>query len=334
MVRLRHPPLADQSWLRPMAHILALGAIVACRAPVPPERSPPDDRPPVGRSALTIAMPEGVRSVVLNVPSAPPRSFGRSLPHPLLLLLHGSNGDGRAIEDESGMDSIADRHGVVVAYPDGIQSLLGHATADWNAGECCGYAQRHDVDDVAFLRRVIDELSARLPIDQSRIYVAGFSDGGRMAYRAGCEMSDRIAAIGVVSGSLVTRACHPVRVPALVAIHGAADDEVPIDEPLPDAFSPAGPERAERLSPSLRAWARLAGCGRFVERRAATAVRAGEFEGCDHAPVMLYTIEGGTHRWPDARLTLSADGNASGTLLRFLLRQRAPNPGQVGPLTR
>jgi polyhydroxybutyrate depolymerase len=271
---------------------------------------------------------------VLSVPPAPPRSFGRSRPYPLLLLLHGSNGDGRAIEEESGMDAIADRDGVVVAYPDGIQGLLGRASADWNAGECCGYAQRHDVDDVAFLQRVIDDLSARLPIDQSRIYVAGFSDGGRMAYRAGCEMSGRIAAIGVVSGSLVTRACHPVRAPALVAIHGTADDEVPIDAPLPDAFSPAGPEGAERLSPSVRAWARLARCGRFVERRATTAVRVGVFEGCDHAAVMLYTIEGGAHRWPDARMTLSADGNASGTLLRFLLRQRAPNPGQVGPLTR
>lgn len=244
--------------------------------------------------------------------------------YPLLLLLHGSNSEGSVIEEQSAMDSVADRYHVVVAYPDGARSLFGRATADWNAGECCGYAMRRQVDDVGFLRAIIENLSGRMSIDESRVYVGGFSDGGRMAYRAACELGDRVAAIAVVSGSLQVGDCHPSRSVSLIAIHGTADDEVPYADELPGGVGLAGPPGAGAAPPSVRYWSRLDGCASYVEQRLATRVVRGDFGGCVGSAVSVVTLEGGTHGWPDA--PPSVDGAdvmhqlaASELILRFLL---------------
>ena len=77
---------------------------------------------------------------------------------------------------------------------------------------------------------VIDRVSKQLPVDQKRIYIAGFSDGGRMAYHAACQLSSTIAAIGVVSGSLLDDHCEPTKSVAVLAVHGTDDDEVPYDD--------------------------------------------------------------------------------------------------------
>ena len=54
------------------------------------------------------------------------------------------------------MDSVSERHHMIVAYPDGTRSILGKISADWNSGECCGYAARKQIDDMSFLRQLDD----------------------------------------------------------------------------------------------------------------------------------------------------------------------------------
>jgi polyhydroxybutyrate depolymerase len=247
---------------------------------------------------------------------------------PLLIVLHGSGSDGAEIAGLLEIDALADRVGVVVAYPDGVRGRFFGRTSDWNAGDCCGYASRHGVDDVGMLRALIDELQARLPIDRQRVYVAGFSDGGRMAYRAACELSDRVAAIGVVAGSLRVADCRPAYPVSLVAIHGTLDDEVPYDEKLPDGGDSAAIARNHHLPPSLRFWGALSGCSSYAQYALSAHVTMGTFGGCRGNEVMLYSIVGGAHGWPHAA---SAVGSAaapmeslagSNVVLYFLLRHR------------
>ena len=116
-------------------------------------------------------------------------------------------------------------------------------------------AASRDVDDIGFLRAVIDELTRRLPIDTTRIYVVGFSDGGRMAYRAACELSSQIAAVGVVSGSVEDPDCHPAVPVSLIAFHGTADREVPYDDSLTSVRWPQSIPAASSAPPSVRFWA-------------------------------------------------------------------------------
>ena len=277
-------------------------------------------RPARGTSVQAVATSDGVRRFVLHVP----KESGTQAAYPLLLLLHGSNSEGSVIEEQSAMDSVADRYQVVVAYPDGARSIFGRATADWNAGDCCGYAMRKGIDDVGFLRAIIENLSGRLPIDQRRVYAGGFSDGGRMAYRAACDLGDRLAAIAVVSGSLQLGGCHPSRPVSLIAIHGTADDEVPYADEVPGSVRMSGPPGASAVPPSVRYWSRLDGCTSYAERRLAVRVVRGDFGGCVGGAVSVVTLDGGTHGWPDA--SSSTDGAAamhqlaaSELILRFLL---------------
>ena len=78
----------------------------------------------------------------------------------------------------------------------------------WNAGGCCGDATDEKQDDIAFLRRLVDYVSYDITkhhnfeVDEKRIYVTGISNGGFMAHRVACEMSDIIAAAAPVAGPL------------------------------------------------------------------------------------------------------------------------------------
>src|SRR5207248_5697071 len=109
----------------------------------------------------------------------------------------------------------------LVAYPQGTGS-----PSDWNAGSCCGDPVNAGTDDIAFIKAVIADISTRLRVDKKRIYVAGFSDGARMAYRVACEMSTQIAAVAAASGSLVTSNCNPTPLMRLIAFNGTADPSV------------------------------------------------------------------------------------------------------------
>src|SRR5262249_16066501 len=90
------------------------------------------------------------------------------------------------------------------------------------------------VDDVAFIAALIDHIEATDQIDPNRVYVTGFSRGGMMSYRLGCELGSRIAAIAPVAGNMATfdgsarnTRCMPVRPVSVLAIQGTADARVP-----------------------------------------------------------------------------------------------------------
>lgn len=236
------------------------------------------------------------RTFLLHVPPSRPRRFGLARAYPLVIVLHGSGASGATARRQSGMDSIADAAHFLVAYPDATTGTLGLG-ADWNAGECCGAAHDGKVDDVGFMRALVGALSREMPVDRRRVYVAGFSDGARMAYRVACELSARVAAVAVVSGSLVDAACAPRRPVPLIAFHGTADDEVPYRD---SSFSTAAgmpPRGASGLPPSVVFWATIDRCRSVQATRYAPHVMLTRFVGCV-ADVNLYSLDGGGHVWP------------------------------------
>lgn len=226
---------------------------------------------------------------------------GITLPWPMVIVLHGSSGDAAAIEHQSGMDSLADAQRFLVAYPNGTGGAFDLYPSDWNAGNCCGAANRDGIDDLGFISQLISTIAAHVPLDAHRIYVAGFSAGGYMAYHAGCQLSPLIAAVGVVEGALADDSCNPAKAVPLFAVHGTDDPEVAFDEPAPDPPG-AVPPLAAPLPPSVQYWAAMNGCAaktaKAVPKNVSAHVQSLTLTACTKADVTFYTIIGGTHGWP------------------------------------
>ncbi len=264
------------------------------------------------------------RTFLLHVPTTPRRNrLGVAVGYPIVIVLHGSGADGETVQMQSRMDPVADSLHFLVAYPNGVSGFFGMG-ADWNAGKCCGNAARNNVDDLAFLRGTVDDVAKHLPVDRRRIYVAGFSDGGRMAYRVACDASTMVAAVGVVAGSVVDDTCTPARPVPLIAFHGTDDREVAYAEP-PEARARSPLLVTPDVPPSVRYWATANRCQHALTRRESPHVTRVQFAGCG-ADVAFYAVDGGGHAWPGGAKD-GADGveptrelDATSAMITFFFR--------------
>ncbi len=206
----------------------ATSAVPAAAAPAPPAQSADTvHRLPSGR---TYQLHADVRL------SPTFRGTGR----PLVILLHGLLNTPENMREMSGADPFADTHGFAVAYGVGVHEA-------WNAGGCCGQAT---TDDVGYLRQLVDDAASHTPVDRSRVYVWGFSNGAMLAARVACEAPDLVAAVGMVGGqAMVSCPTVPVR---LLHIHGTADTTVPWHGGWSDYLKmnlPDGETEATRFAP-------------------------------------------------------------------------------------
>ena len=87
----------------------------------------------------------------------------------------------------------------------------------------------NDVDDVKFTRALLDDLPKVVTADSKRVYATGISNGGILCYRLASELSDRVAAIAPVSGTMGMASCHPQRPVSVMHFHGTDDRFVPFN---------------------------------------------------------------------------------------------------------
>jgi polyhydroxybutyrate depolymerase len=174
-----------------------------------------------GNTTRTIQVAGMNRSYVLHVPSA----YDGSKPVPLLLDFHGLTTSGSYEQMASAYPPVTDPDGAVMAFPSG---LTGPAGAAWDVGPCCVA----NVDDVAFARAVVADVSAAACIDPKRVYAAGFSMGGGMAYYLACHAADVFAGVAPSSFDLLqdnVGECLPSRPITVISFRGSADNLVPYD---------------------------------------------------------------------------------------------------------
>lgn len=235
------------------------------------------------------------RRYVLHVPE------GLVVPEagaPLVLALHGFAQTAPGMVAFTGLNATADREGFVVAYPEGTGPPL---MLSWNEG-----AAWKTVDDVGFIGRVIDDVGTVVRIDGSRVYATGMSNGAMMCYRLASELSDRIAAIAPVSGTMATSGFRPGRPVSVLHFHGTADALVPYEGPRPGG-------RVSRVVDFTSVERSVAACVEHIGAPVEAVVErlpdndpedGTRVESRRHGPgrdateVILYRIEGGGHTWP------------------------------------
>lgn len=149
-----------------------------------------------GDSRIEVRVGEQTRTCLLHVPS----TRGEGL-LPVVIAFHGSGGTGRGMAGTTGFSPLADQHGFIAAYPDAIIGKGLWNTLFGRTPDCEGVLA-DTVDDVAFVRALIDLLEKSHHADPNRIFVCGHSAGAYMSARLAVDLSDRIAAVGIVNGSL------------------------------------------------------------------------------------------------------------------------------------
>jgi len=112
---------------------------------------------------------------------------------PLIINMHGFGGNASQQMSYTQMDQYAHNQNIAVVYPQGLNN-------SWNVYT---YWDSNPYDDVEFINIMIDDISENFDIDLDRIYACGMSNGGYMAYRLACDLSDEIAAFGSVTGNFM-----------------------------------------------------------------------------------------------------------------------------------
>jgi len=216
-----------------------------------------------------------------------PKHYDASEPAPLLVALHGGGMERMA---DDGLDSLvreSEAHGFIAVFPDAYAPAAKGKKASWNAGNCCGDAREQKVDDVGFIQQVVANVFRQVSIDRARIYAAGMSDGGMMAYRLACDSPGLFKGVASVGGADNTVACTPDQPISVVHFHAANDPHVPFK---------SAPETTAK-------WAALNGCSakprRILEKDGAYCEAHSYCRG--QAEVQLCVTDTGGHSWPGAK---------------------------------
>lgn len=146
---------------------------------------------------------------------------------PVVLAFHGGGGSPRQMEQYTAFDEVAEQEGVLLAYPESVGS-------NWNDGRGGSFilAQRENIDDVEFVRRLLDVLAEEHKIDRGRVFATGISNGAAMSHRIAAEASDVITGIAPVAGGMapaIVKNFKPEFPVSILIIQGDSDPFVPIE---------------------------------------------------------------------------------------------------------
>ncbi|MBX3064725.1 MAG: dienelactone hydrolase family protein [Anaerolineae bacterium] len=222
---------------------------------------------------------------------------------PLVLGLHQGGGKGADFEKltENGWTTLADEHGFIVVYPDAYKGRWNNGTDDPTSPAFLG-----NIDDVDFLRTLVAKISTDYSIDPARIYATGLSSGAIMALRLACEAADLVVAIAPVAGQAgksQQATCKPAKPVSVLLIVGSDDPIVPgAGGEIPGGFG-----AVISVDDTLRLFTSAANCPAGpdtqllddVDPDDGTTVIKDSYTPCEgDVEVLLYTIKGGGHTYP------------------------------------
>lgn len=259
-----------------------------------------------GDHAVTLQQGDRERSAIVHLPR---RAAGRQ-GLPVVLNFHGGGGHGANQQEYSLLDSVAESENFITVYPNGTGRLSGRLLT-WNAGTCCAYSVINKIDDVGFVRALIDKIAEEFPIDRRRIYATGMSNGGMMAHRLAAEASDIVAAVVPVAGGMVLPMFKSARAVPVMHIHSVDDPRAlysgGLGPPFPLTKSQVFHPNIDEM---IKRWAEHNNCAEqpvVADRRVDRTTRGHSatkyiYPNCrDGAAVVLWKLTGAGHVWPGGK---------------------------------
>jgi len=254
---------------------------------------------------------------------------GRQAPRPLVINLHGLSSNIQQQTAISAFEPLAQQERFIVLTPQGEGRIPGwRVTADASN------------PDIVFIKAMLDQVEATACVDTARVYAAGLSNGGILSSLLACFMSDRIVAIGLVSGILRPAGCAPGRpVPAIVfwgekdvvlpycggvgPVIGALLSGKPLDTVLTPACPPTDDAGFPPVEQVVAAWAAADGCAATpVVLPAGTDVQERVFTGCaGGASVRFFVVSDGGHTWPGSKAMQALSASPAAAIIGYTTDQ-------------
>ena len=277
-----------------------------------------------------------------------PTGYDPGVPTPIVLLLHGYSGNGPGLDAFWGITPLADEKGFLFAAPNGTVDCTSRRF--WNATDACCNFCGSTVDDVAFLSALIDSIKANYNVDDRRVFLMGWSNGGFMSHRMACDRADVIAAVASMAGATWANpaACAPSEPVHSLQIHGTSDATILYaggvlgSTAYPGAVTTAETWAgyngcdivADNSCPPLDMVANIAGDETLVSKYTMNCNSGGAAElwtmvGAPHGPAISANFSRNIVEWllahPKPGPTVSV-GPGPERLTGLTLRQNAPNP--------
>ena len=218
-----------------------------------------------------------------------PPSYSDAVSTSLIIALHGGVGSAKNIEEQSGLAEYADEAGFILCSPDGLNRT-------WNAGWCCGKAEKNGVDDVGFISALIDKMLDDYNISPDKVYVTGMSNGAFMSYRLACELSEKIAAIAPVAGTMNFGPCVPSTPVSIIHFHSFEDTSIPhlggVGNGISDHYN-------SPIDSVLSALSDIYGCSSDTAYEIFEDVEYRSWSNCsDSVELKWFMSRDGGHSWP------------------------------------
>ena len=148
---------------------------------------------------FNLSRPEGEREFYVYLYDG----YTASSPSPLAVYYHGFGG-GYQQGLQLNMTDAADRQQYILALPHGTPSTES-GSIGWNGGRCCLFpnGSQPEVDDVAFTAAMLKLIQQSFSVDAERVYAMGWSNGGFMSERLGCEAAPLFAGIAADASAVI-----------------------------------------------------------------------------------------------------------------------------------
>jgi polyhydroxybutyrate depolymerase len=248
---------------------------------------------------------------------------------PALLLLHGRSGEVPVMRQWLGFDELAQQNGFMVIYPQSHQGA-------WDFGVGVrerGHVGRRSIDHERYILDIVDEVDAVHPIDRSRLFIAGVSDGASMAVRLSCRKPAVFKGLISVAATIAYYAvddCHEPAPLSALLIHGVEDTEMPWQGKTYRQY-----KVFLSLDESVQWWMDRNHCptrsaestdyhlfaGQVDQRRIANCA--------DDTEVVVYRVNDGGHTWPShdhpqkrTRGHVNRDIDATALIARWMTARR------------
>ncbi len=280
-----------------------------------------------GDHTRTLQVDAQTRSYLVHVPP----NYDPAKPMPVVLIFHGAGMNAVLMQGFSGLNGKADEAGFIAVYPNGTGA---GPFLTFNSGGVEWELVKKQPNDVTFVSQLLDDLATVVNVDPKRIYATGMSNGAMMCYRLAAELSDRIAAIAPVAGTMAVTEAKPKRPVPVLHFHGTEDRLVPYNGPdqrVPKFLT------FKSVEDSVATWVKRNGCREdpVVEELPDAAddgmkVTRKTYRGDNGAEVVLVTVTGGGHTWPGRQPPFGLIGrstrdiSATDMIWEFFTRHRLP----------